>query len=342
MYRVFLNLAASAAFLAISSVNSSAVEVYMFKGAGDFSFVNKNMHFSRGLNKMSDILNSEGIKSEVRRFGQVEDALADIRSRKPTSVAFVGHSMGALASMAIARNLKDEGVEIAYMALIDIPGPVGVAGANVDWVENYFSINPVYGRLTNTSTHPNAKNIHVPGYIHNRMDDAPEVQAGILSAIRKVHAEEQQIQPIEDQPEVLMVQRPSISSGHSQSYQAIPSTQEVSATSQPAHEANIAVPTGHLQVDPSISAIYVDQNGNHHPYPLPSVRPPESINSPVSRNTAFVTDQNAIVLDPATTSSVQSPGVVDRGRQLLQKAGKYIQRSSNHGRQTTIPAQLDR
>ena len=64
--------------------------------------------------------------------------------------------------------MREEGIRVAYMGLIDIPGPVGVAGDNVEWVENYYSINPVYGRLTNVATHPKAKNIHVGGYIHNR------------------------------------------------------------------------------------------------------------------------------------------------------------------------------
>ncbi|MBO6816055.1 MAG: hypothetical protein JJ891_14445 [Rhizobiaceae bacterium] len=194
MYRVFLKAAATMAacafFLSPFVSSARAVEVYLFKGAGDFSFINSNMHFSRGLEKIARQMNSEGIHAEVRRFGAVEDALATIRRRKPESVAFIGHSMGALASMAMARRMRAEGIRVAYLGLIDIPGPVGVAGDNVEWVENYYSINPVYGLLTNASSHPNAKNIHVSGYIHNRMDDSPRVQNGMLDAVRKVHAAE--------------------------------------------------------------------------------------------------------------------------------------------------------
>jgi hypothetical protein len=197
MFRVILKSAVFMAALSGFTSQASAVEVYMFKGAGDFSFVNENMHFSLGLNEMADTLNAEGIHTEVRRFGAIEDALASIRKRKPKSIAFVGHSMGALASMAMARNLKDEGVDIVYMALLDIPGPVGVAGDNVAKVENYFTINPVYGRLTNVRSHPDAKNIHVAGYIHNRLDDAPKVQKGVLKAIREIHAREQNAAPVE-------------------------------------------------------------------------------------------------------------------------------------------------
>ena len=191
MLRVFLQ---SALVTAIScfSFSAQAVEVYMFKGAGDFSFVNENMHFSRGLNKMADKLNAEGIRAEVRRFGAMDQALQLIRKRKPKSIAIVGHSMGALASLSMARSLQNDGVHIAYMALLDIPGPVGVASRNAAWVENYYTINPVYGKLTNVRSHPRAKNIHVFGYIHNRLDDAPKVQNGILAAIREVHAAEHQ------------------------------------------------------------------------------------------------------------------------------------------------------
>ena len=120
MYRVILKSAAAVATVFCLSSPAKAVEVYMFKGAGDFSFVNDNLHFSRGLNKMADTLNAEGIHAEVRRFGATEDALRTIRKRKPSSIAIIGHSMGALASMSIARQLKAEGVRIAYMELIDL------------------------------------------------------------------------------------------------------------------------------------------------------------------------------------------------------------------------------
>ena len=56
MSRVTLTL--SAAFITALSVSSAnAVEVYLFKGAGDFSFINKNMHFSRGLDRIAKQLN---------------------------------------------------------------------------------------------------------------------------------------------------------------------------------------------------------------------------------------------------------------------------------------------
>ena len=179
---------------------AAAIEVYFFKGAGDFSFINKNMHFSRGLDRMAAQLNKEGIHAEVRRFGSTSDALRTIRKRRPKSVAFVGHSMGALASMSMAKKMKSLGVRVAYVGTIDIPGPIGSAGKNVEWAENYFSIFPVYGKLTNTSSHTKAKNVYVFGQVHTTMDDSKKVRNGILSAIREIEQAENGAELVPDEP----------------------------------------------------------------------------------------------------------------------------------------------
>jgi len=189
LYRVILTLSASVFAAQLAVAPAKAVEVYLFKGAGDFSFINKDMHFSRGLERIADQLNKEGIHAEVRRFGSTGDAMRTIRRRKPKSVAFVGHSMGALASMSMANKMKAEGIRVAYVGTLDIPGPIGSAGSNVEWAENYWSITPVYGLLTNASSHPRAKNIHVFG-THTTMDDSKKVYNGVLNAIREIHASE--------------------------------------------------------------------------------------------------------------------------------------------------------
>ena len=85
--------------------------------------------------------------------------------------------------------MKEEGINVAYVGTLDIPGPVGAAGANVFRAENYFSITPVYGLLTNTRSHKNAKNIHVFG-THTTMDDSAKVRNGIVDAILQIHANE--------------------------------------------------------------------------------------------------------------------------------------------------------
>lgn len=304
MFRVVLPSAVALATVLSLSQSAQAVEVYFFKGAGDFSFVNENLHFSRGLNEMAETLNKEGIHAEVRRFGAVDDALRTIRKRKPESVAIIGHSMGALASMAMARSLKGENIRIAYMGLIDIPGPVGVAGENVEWVENYYSINPVYGVLTNARSHPKAKNIHVTGFIHNRMDNAPKVQNGMLSAIRKIQAEENPSAPEPASPEILMVNTGnsgSLSTGQQQVYVAPTpqySNQTVSSSTQamPANPAQAGTVGGYTP-----------------PGPVPA--------NPV--------------IDPVTTASVDQPDMIDDAWAMLRKAGNMVRQMGGNSRHKT-------
>ena len=195
MYHVILGLVVSTLAIHTAAIEAKAIEVYLFKGAGDFSFINENAHFSRGLDRIADQLSAEGIHAEVRRHGATEDALRTIRQRQPESVAFVGHSMGAIASMRMARKMRSEGIKVAYVATLDIPGPIGVAGSNVEWAENYYSMTPAFGLLTNVRKHPKAENIYVFA-IHASMDDTKKVRNGVLAAIRQVHAAEQDIASI--------------------------------------------------------------------------------------------------------------------------------------------------
>lgn len=191
MYHVIQRLVALIVAIPFAISNAAAIDVYLFKGAGDFSFISENMHFSRGLDRIADQLRQDGIYVEVRRFGETADALRSIRERMPQSVAFIGHSMGALAAMNMARKMRTEGVTVAYVATLDIPGPIGTAGSNVQWAENYYSMTPVFGLLTNVKSHPRAENIFVFGRHHAILDDAKKVRNGILNAIREIHAAEQ-------------------------------------------------------------------------------------------------------------------------------------------------------
>ncbi|MGI9350044.1 MAG: thioesterase domain-containing protein [Rhizobiaceae bacterium] len=326
MYRVVLKPFAAMAIASCIISPTHAVEVYLFKGAGDFSFVNDNLHFSRGLNKIADTLNAEGIHAEVRRFGAVEDALATIRRRKPESVAFIGHSMGALASLAIARNLKGEGIRIAYMGLIDIPGPVGVAGDNVEKVENYFSINPVYGKLTNVNTHRDAKNVHVFGYIHNRMDDSPKVQEGMLTAIREIQATENQLEQ-EAKPEVVYAGLPK------PAYQ--PNLIQAQTDGGTSHgTGTIGLGTAqedipeYVQPDPKVYNAETIQ-----PYTLPTAEVGAATQPVTDSRDPLLTDANQTTkieqsskVDPVTTASVRRPRLVDKGRAILHRAGNFVRR----------------
>ena len=306
MYRVILPIAAglTAATLFIQPAHS--VEVYLFKGAGDFSFISENLHFSRGLQRIADTLNSEGIHAELRGFSGTGDALATIRQRRPESVAFIGHSMGALASLSMARQMRQEGIRVAYIGLIDIPGPVGVAGDNVQWAENYYSIYPVYGRLTNADTHPNAHNIHVFGQIHTTMDDSRKVRTGMLAALRQIQANEQNLAP---QPDVLMVENSPVYVPPATASGLPPIDADPQYYPQP-------VDNQVLVYDPAI---------NQQPMALPSVGQQTEV---VMAPTPQAQDPG---IDRTTTGSVVVNKVVDTGRNLIGKVRGYLARI-NHSR----------
>lgn len=312
MFRFILPYAAGAALLVSSISNALAVEVYLFKGAGDFSFVAKGLHFSKGLERITDALNEEGIRAELRRASAVDDAYRTILKRRPESVAFIGHSMGALASLAIAKRMGAAGIRVAYVGLIDIPGPIGVAGDNVEWVENYYSIHPVYGKLTNTRSHPNAKNIHVSGQIHTTMDDSSEVRNGMLSAIRKVHALEQQATP--PQPETIMVENatpPAVKPASSQPPRLLKIDEE------PVEAAAIARPVQNF-----VGAQQFENVADQPPIRLPSVAANPAPLS--SQTTATQVPPASPAIDPGHTASVEEPAVIRAGKSLIGKARGFI------------------
>jgi thioesterase domain-containing protein len=184
MYRVLLILVALSAAIISSTKTSQAVEVYLFRGAGDFSFVQKSLHFSRGLDKMAKLLAGAGIHSRITRWENTAAIYREISKRRPQSVAFIGHSMGAIAAMSMASKMKGIGVRVAYVGLIDIPGPIGAVSSNVELAENFYHAFPVYGMLPRPSSHKGIiANHYIFGQIHISMDDSSRIQNAMISAI---------------------------------------------------------------------------------------------------------------------------------------------------------------
>ena len=174
MYRVLLKTGTLLGVLISLAQPASAVEVYLFRGAGDFSFLNKNLHFSRGIDKMARKLNEVGIHSRSTRWENTAGIYREIKNRRPQSVAFIGHSMGALAAMGMAKRMRKLGIRVAYVGLIDIPGPIGGVGRNVELAENFYHAFPVYGMLAKPKKPPRHyfTNHYVFGQIHVSMDDS--------------------------------------------------------------------------------------------------------------------------------------------------------------------------
>ncbi|MFZ1814167.1 MAG: thioesterase domain-containing protein [Rhizobiaceae bacterium] len=187
MYRVALACVAPvAAFLSslLIPAPAMAIEAYIFRGAGDFSFIAKPLTFSQGMDTIGDKLKQSGIYAEVYRWEAAEWAYRDIMSRKPDAVALMGHSMGALTAIAMANRLKGSGIRVAYMGLIDIPGPVGATPSNVEVAENFYHAFPVYGLLPKPASHKGiVKNEYVFGQIHVTMDNSVHIHDSMISAI---------------------------------------------------------------------------------------------------------------------------------------------------------------
>ncbi|MCB1461733.1 MAG: hypothetical protein KDJ90_04730 [Nitratireductor sp.] len=191
MYRVVL---ACAAYLAAfwSVMPARAVEAYIFRGAGDFSFIADGLNFSTGMDRLGRELRGSGVEARVYRWEAGEIAYREIMRRRPESVALMGHSMGALTSMALAKRLQGSGIRVAYMGLIDIPGPGGVVPANVEWAENFYHAFPVFGQLTSGRGYKGfLSNRYVMGQVHITMDKAKLVHNAMISAIWQADAREQ-------------------------------------------------------------------------------------------------------------------------------------------------------
>lgn len=187
MLRYFLKTMLLVSALAGAVVPAKAVEVYLFRGAGDFSFIADRLTFSQGMDDLRDKIRDSGIHAEVYRWQNAVGALAHIRKRKPTSVALLGHSMGALAAITTASQLRKEGIKVSYLGLIDIPGPVGTVPEGVMWAENFYSLFPVYGLLPVTKSQKAiVTNKHVFGQIHTTMDNSRKVHDAMMAAIWQI------------------------------------------------------------------------------------------------------------------------------------------------------------
>jgi len=187
MLRFFLRTMLMISTLAAAIVPAKAVEVYLFRGAGDFSFIADRLTFSQGMDDLRDKILESGIHAEVYRWQNAVGALAQIRKRKPRSVALLGHSMGALAAITAASQLRREGIKVSYLGLIDIPGPVGTVPDGVMWAENFYSLFPVYGLLPVTSGQKAiVTNKHVFGQIHTTMDNSRKVHNAMMAAIWQI------------------------------------------------------------------------------------------------------------------------------------------------------------
>jgi len=180
-----LKSAVAAVFaLALCAAQAAAVEAYVFRGMGDFSFIAKALTFSDGMDRLAEKIDKSGVRARSYRWQEADAVYREIMSRRPDAVAIMGHSAGAVASLALAERLNGSGIRVAYLGLIDIPGPVGALPRNVEVAENYFHAWPVFGQLHALAGHRGTVlNQYVTGEIHVTMDNSRRVHEAMISAV---------------------------------------------------------------------------------------------------------------------------------------------------------------
>ncbi len=205
MYRVALTLLAPllALFLTFADARpAQALEAYLFRGAGDFSFLGKGLTFSNGMDRLGEKLDAAGVPARVYRWEAVDWAYRDIMKRRPDAVMIMGHSMGALSTVTLASKLKGSGIRVAYIGTIDIPGPTALAPSNVEVAENFYHAFPVYGMLGRGPGFNGAlSNQYVLGQIHITMDKSQKVHSAALEFVSKSRGSAPTMVAFAQQPE---------------------------------------------------------------------------------------------------------------------------------------------
>jgi pimeloyl-ACP methyl ester carboxylesterase len=180
-----LKAAFAAALVCACAISpASAIEAYVFRGMGDFSFIARGLTFSDGMDRLAEKIDHSGVRARSYRWQEADAVYREIMARQPDAVAIMGHSAGAVASLAVAERLKGSGIRVAYLGLIDIPGPVGALPRNVEVAENYFHAWPVFGQLHTLPGHKGpVVNQYVTGEIHVTMDNSRRVHEAMISAV---------------------------------------------------------------------------------------------------------------------------------------------------------------
>ena len=178
LIKILKNIAkASVVVSALVTTPAMALEVYLFRGLA-------GVPFSVGLDDLEDKLKSSGIKAETYPHGVWQDIYSKIIKSGTKEVAFVGHSMGALSALSLTDKLKNSGVRVAYLGLIDIPGSKRTAPKNAAWAEAYVSAQPGFSLLKRNPRYKNLiVNTRVPRTVHITIDDSERVHDAIISAV---------------------------------------------------------------------------------------------------------------------------------------------------------------
>ncbi len=115
--------------------------VYLFRGAlGPF--------FSRGMDKLKDRLEGDGIEARVYEFTIcrliAETAISEYREA-PAPLVLIGHSMGGLCALTFAEMLEAENIPVSLVVTIDPAQASPKVPRNVERYINVFLSNSILG-----------------------------------------------------------------------------------------------------------------------------------------------------------------------------------------------------
>ena len=129
-------------------------------------------------------LRASGIRAETHPHGMWQQIYTKIMKRGVKDVAFVGHSMGSLSALSLTDKLRNSGVRVVYLGLIDIPGSRKTAPKNASWAEAYVSTQPGFSLLNRNPRYKNlVVNTRVSRTVHITIDDSTRVHDAIISAV---------------------------------------------------------------------------------------------------------------------------------------------------------------
>jgi len=184
---------------AVTPVSQSqrAGSVYMIRG---FMGV-----FSTGIDTMSEKLRADGVHTEVYNQTQHASLAAEIKKRYTQSpvrepIVLVGHSYGADATVAVARELSKAGIEVDLIVTFDPVTPSKVPG-NVQLAYNLYQSNRGWDALpwlrgipleSETNEQDNIQNMNirkdrkdllVKGLDHFNIEKKPKIQADAIARV---------------------------------------------------------------------------------------------------------------------------------------------------------------
>jgi pimeloyl-ACP methyl ester carboxylesterase len=158
------------------------LRVYLLRG-----FLNV---FSLGMDQLAAELRQRGIEAVVANHSlsgvYATEAIRDCRAGVITSIAVVGHSLGATAAVDMAEEIGQAGLKVGMVATVDPVSP-SVAPANVRILKNYY-ISGGVGKTVEAGAgfRGSLQNIDVrnePGTGHVAIANSVRVHQDILKTI---------------------------------------------------------------------------------------------------------------------------------------------------------------